>query len=105
MSLTPEKEAPPLQRDESGAIRVGQSRVLLEFVIRAFQDGAAAETVVQRYSTLHLADVYATIGYYLRHQDDVHAYLEQPEQQAKEVQNRLSQVQQDLAQIRSQLLA
>ncbi len=105
MSLTLEKEAPPLQQDESGAIRVGQSRVLLELVIRAFQDGAAAETIAQRYPTLDLADVYATIGYYLRHQEEVHAYLEQREQQAKEVQHRLSQIQPDLAQIRARLLA
>ena len=40
MSLALERETPPLQEDETGAIRVGNSRVLLETVIRAFQDGA-----------------------------------------------------------------
>lgn len=105
MSLTLEKEAPPLQQDQSGAIRVGQSRVLLELVIHAFQDGASAETIAQRYSTLNLADVYATIGYYLRHQDAIHAYLDQREQQAAEVQQRLSQTQPDLTRIRGRLLA
>jgi len=57
-------EAPPLREDAAGALRVGDSRVLLELVIRAFQDGATPETVVQRYSTLALPDVYAVIAYY-----------------------------------------
>jgi uncharacterized protein (DUF433 family) len=54
-------EAPPLNEDASGALRVGSSRVLLEIVVRAFQDGATPETIVQRYSTLELADVYAVL--------------------------------------------
>lgn len=74
-SLILEQEMPPLREDEAGAIRVGDSRVLLELVIRAFQDGASAESIVQRYSTLSLSDVYTTIGYYLRHQQAVEAYL------------------------------
>lgn len=53
MSLTLEREMPPLFEDSTGAIRVGNSRVLLELVIRAFQDGASPESIVQRYSTLY----------------------------------------------------
>jgi len=56
-------EAPPIREDADGALRVGNSRVLLELVIRAFQDGATPETIVQRYSTLARADVYAVITY------------------------------------------
>jgi hypothetical protein len=40
-------EAPPLAEDASGALRVGSSRVLMELVVRAFQDGATPETIVQ----------------------------------------------------------
>jgi hypothetical protein len=54
MSLILECEIPPLYEDAKGAIRVGNSRVLLELVIRAFQDGASAESIVQRDSTLLL---------------------------------------------------
>ena len=71
MSLVLECEMPPLHEEATGAIRVGNSRVLLELVIRAFQDGASPESIVQRYSTLSLSDVYTTIGYYLRHRDAV----------------------------------
>ncbi len=61
MAFTAQPEAPPLSEDASGALRVGNSRVLLELVIRAFQDGATPETIVQRYAALALPDVYAVI--------------------------------------------
>ncbi len=105
MGLVLECEMPPLHEDATGAIRVGNSRVLLELVIRAFQDGASPESIVQRYSTLSLSDVYTTIGYYLRHQDAVEAYLNRREQLAQSVRQRLSNVQPDLSLIRSRLLA
>jgi hypothetical protein len=47
MSLVLERETPPLREDETGAIRVGSSRILLEVVIRAFQDGASPKSIVQ----------------------------------------------------------
>ena len=105
MSLVLEREMPPLHEDATGAIRVGNSRVLLETVIRAFQDGASPESIVHRYSTLSLSDVYNTIGYYLRHQDAVEAYLSQRERLAEAVQQRLSSIQPDLSLIRSRLLS
>jgi len=105
MSLVIEQEAPPLRADETGAIRVGTTRVLLETVIQAFQDGASPESIVQRYSTLSLSDVYNTIGYYLRHQDTVEAYLNQREELAQSVQQRLSSIQPDLSLIRQRLLS
>ena len=45
MEMVLQTEAPPLHRDASGALRVGHSRVLLELVIRAFQDGATPATL------------------------------------------------------------
>ena len=65
----------PLRQDAIGALRVGDSRVLLELVIHAFQDGATPEAIVQSYDTLKLPDVYAVLAYYLTHQEDVHVYL------------------------------
>lgn len=105
MSLVLECETPPLHEDKTGAIRVGNSRVLLETVIRAFQDGASAESIVNRYSTLNLSDVYSTIAYYLRHQDTVEIYLSQREELAESVQQRLSSIQPDMSSIRSRLLS
>jgi uncharacterized protein (DUF433 family) len=103
MNLTLERETPPLYQDETGAVRVGNSRVLLEIVIRAFQDGTSPESIVQRYPSLSLSDVYNTIGYYLRHTDSVEAYLNQREQLAESIQQRLSNIQPDLSFIRNRL--
>jgi uncharacterized protein (DUF433 family) len=105
VSLVLECEFPPLREDETGAIRIGDSRVLLELVIRAFQDGASPETIVQRYSTLSLSDVYSTIGYYLRHQQEIESYLNEREQLAESVRQRFSEIQPDLNLIRARLLA
>ena len=98
-------ESPPLQEDATGAIRVGGSRVLLELVIRAFQDGATPEAIAQRFATLALPDVYAVIAYYLRHRGEVEEYIAQREQEAQEVQRRIEMRQGDLGEIRGRLLA
>jgi uncharacterized protein (DUF433 family) len=84
---------------------VGDSRVLFELVVHAFQDGATPEAIVQRYSTLQLADVYAVIGYYLRHRGEVDAYLAAREQQAADVRRRIEREQPDFSELRARLQA
>ena len=105
MAFTAQAEAPPLHEDASGALRVGESRVLLELVIRAFQDGATPETIVERYATLALGDVYAVIAYYLRHRGEIEEYLAGRERKAEEVRQRIEDQQGDLSEIRARLLA
>lgn len=105
MSVTIQTDAPPLRQDSSGALRVGSSRVLLELVIRAFQDGATPEAIVQRYPSLTLADSYAVVAYYLRHPEDMEEYLAEREQRAGEVRQRIESRQADLGALRRRLLA
>jgi uncharacterized protein (DUF433 family) len=105
MSFPVQVEAPPLREEADGALRVGDSRVLLEMVVQAFQDGATPETIVQRYSTLKLPDVYAVIAYYLRHPSDVADYLARREARATEVWERIERRQGDLSDIRARLQA
>jgi uncharacterized protein (DUF433 family) len=105
VAFTAQAESPPLHEDGAGALRVGDSRVLLELVIRAFQDGATPETIVQRYSTLALPDVYSVISYYLRHRSEVEGYLARREQKAEEVRQQIERQQGDLSAIRARLLA
>jgi uncharacterized protein (DUF433 family) len=105
MPFTIQAAAPPLREDADGALRVGNSRVLLDLVIRAFQDGATPETIAQRYPTLALADVYAVIAYYLAHRSEVEEYLDRQEQMANEVRRRIESQQGDLSEIRDRLLA
>lgn len=105
VALEPKTLPLPLREEETGAIRVGDSRVLLELVIQAFQDGASPESIVQAYSTLSLSDVYLIVAYYLRHPEAIDAYIERREQQAESVRQKLSAIQPDLSLIRSRLLA
>jgi uncharacterized protein (DUF433 family) len=105
MNIRLETEAPPLRRDDSGALRVGNSRILLELVIRAFEDGATPETIAQQYPTTTLADLYSVIAYYLRHRHEIEAYLAERERQAEEVRERIENRQGDLAEMRQRLLA
>ena len=55
-----------LWEEPPGVLRVGKSRVLLELVIHAYQQGETPEAIVEMYDTLDLADVFAVIAYYLR---------------------------------------
>jgi uncharacterized protein (DUF433 family) len=105
MSITIHAEAPPLRQEASGAIRVGNSRVLLELVIRAYLDGATPEAIVQRYPTTTLEDVYAVVAYYLRHRAEVERYLAEREQTAEAVRQRIEARQGDLAEVRRRTLA
>jgi len=77
MGLAPATEVIPLTVDAQGVLRVGNTRVTLDTVIAAFADGATAEEIVQQYPSLHLADIYSVIGYYLRHTPELDAYLQQ----------------------------
>jgi uncharacterized protein (DUF433 family) len=105
MSITIHAEAPPLRQEASGAVRVGDSRVLLELVIRAFQDGATPEAIVQRYPTTKLEDVYAVVTYYLRHRAEVEQYLAERERAAEATRQRIEARQGDLAEVRQRILA
>ena len=79
------KDPAPLQVDAQGTIRVRNTRVTLDLVILAFQDGASAEEIAEMFDTLDLADVYSALGYYLHHRDEVHTYLQERQRQADEV--------------------
>lgn len=105
MAINIQPEAPPLREDGSGALRVGTSRVLVELVIRAFQDGVEPEAIAQRYPTASLPDVYAVVAYYLRHREELETYLAERERQGQAVRQRIESRQGDLADLRRRLLA
>ncbi len=85
MTLLIPTEPIPLATDADGVARVGGTRVTLDTVVTAFEEGATAEEIVHQYPSLHPADVYAVISYYLRHRSDVETYLRQQQQQADDV--------------------
>jgi len=82
--LTISNDSVPLSRDEHGVVRVGGTRVTLDTVLAAFQDGSTAEEIVDHYPSLKLADVYSVIGYYLNHRQEVDEYLQRQRGLAEE---------------------
>ncbi len=105
MSFPLQADSPPLREDSTGALRVGDSRVLLELVVQAFRDGATPETIVQQYSTLKLQDVYAVIAYYLRHPVEIEAYLAHREERAENVRCKVMSREGNMNEIRQRLAA
>src|SRR5919198_2405658 len=69
------KERQYMRVDEHGAMRIGNSRVMLDSIVAGFEQGHSPETLQQQYPALSLEEVYGAITYYLAHTDEVHAYL------------------------------
>jgi uncharacterized protein (DUF433 family) len=85
MSLVIEAPAVPLRTDDHGVIRVGTTRVPLDTVVYAFNQGASPEEIVLSYPTLKLDDVYAVVNYYLHNRTGVDAYIRQREAKAARI--------------------
>src|SRR4051812_17966836 len=105
MPLTIQTDPVPLRIDEHGVIRVGDSQVLLDIVIREFNNGAEAEAIAYGYPTLNLADVYGVIAYYLRHREDIDDYLHSRRQDADKLRQEIEAKQPSRAELRAKLLA
>jgi uncharacterized protein (DUF433 family) len=94
----------PLREDPAEVLRVGDSRVLLEVVVHAFQCGATPETIVQFYETLSLADVYAVLAYCLTHREQIDEYLRRCDAEAVDVRRRVQALQADQSGVRERLI-
>jgi len=105
VDFEPLSVAVPLREDPPGVFRVGKSRVLLELVIRAFQDGATPEAIVQSYPTLNLADVYAVVSRYLADPAPFEDYLRTCDEAAEETRRRIEAIQGPQGNLREVLLA
>ena len=104
MTLVITTEPISRETDADGVVRVGGTRVTLDTIVAAFDDGATAEEIVHQYPSLHLADVYAVISYYLRQHSEVEAYLRQRRQQAAYI-RRQNEARFDPHGVRDRLLA
>src|SRR5437588_11589776 len=81
--------APPLQMYEGKTLRVTGTRIPLERVVYAFDQGRSPEEIVCSFPTLSLADVYAVIAYYLRNREPVDDYVRQQEIEADEIERQV----------------
>ena len=75
----------PLVADADGVMRVRGTRVTMETILAAFDEGATAEEIAQQYTSISLADAYQVIGYYLRHSSELEPYLARRRQDIDEI--------------------
>ena len=85
MTLTIAPESAPIETDAQGVVHIAKTRITLDTVVTAFLEGCTQEEITEQYPSLQLPDVYLVIGYYLRHQDEIHAYLAERQRQAKSI--------------------
>ena len=104
MPLTLTMKPVPLVENVDGVMLVGNTRITLDTVINVFEQGVTAEEIVCRYPSLKLADVYATIAYYLSHLQDVEDYLSIRQVRSKEVRD-VNEVKFEARGLRDRLLA
>lgn len=73
ISLFIEAEPVLLAVDANGVYRIADTRVTLDTLVAAYQEGATAEEMADQYPSLKHDHIYAVIGYCLRHREEVAA--------------------------------
>jgi uncharacterized protein (DUF433 family) len=69
-----------IRSDQNGSLRVGKTKVSLDSVVYAFQQGHSPETIHQQFPSLSLEEIYGAITYYLANREEVDQYLKRQEQ-------------------------
>jgi uncharacterized protein (DUF433 family) len=64
-----------------GTYRMSGTRVSLDSIVYAFLRGAAPESIAQSFPALTLEEVYGAIAFYLAHQTEIDAYLQEGERE------------------------
>ena len=75
----------PIAWDEHGVPRIAPTRVHLLYVLRCYKQGERPEEIARQFPSVGLADVYATIAYYLRNREEMdkfHREAEEDEERA-----------------------
>jgi uncharacterized protein (DUF433 family) len=89
MPLEIRDDPPSIRIDGGGAVRVGNTRLTLVILVQAFRSGLSPEQIAEQFNMSSLADVYSAIGYYLRHQDEIDAFVREAEQYADELKRKI----------------
>jgi uncharacterized protein (DUF433 family) len=104
MNLPMVETTSPVSTDADHVVRVGGTRVTLDTLVEAFEEGFTPEEIQQQYPSLGLGDVYGAIAYYLNHRTEVAAYLEERRHRAAAVRSEID-ARADRAEFRRRLLA
>ena len=81
MTLAPTSQPP--RGDEAAAVRGGGARVPLQVTGASYPHGDSPDQIHEAYPTVSLAEVHATIAYYLDHRDEVDAYVREGQREAE----------------------
>jgi uncharacterized protein (DUF433 family) len=104
MTITLHADPVPLCVDDTGAIRVGQSRVTLDVLLQYRRLGMKPEEIARGLDTLTLADVHGALAYYFRHQAEIDEYLRRREAEADALRREIEAANASrLAQLRARL--
>jgi uncharacterized protein (DUF433 family) len=105
MISTPQSEVVPIAFGDNGVIRVGGTRVTLDTIIYAYNNGMSPEEIVLAYPAVALADVYDVVAYYLRHRAEVDSYIHEREARAEAKRREVEARHPEMIGIRERLLA
>ena len=109
MAMATTTEPLNLRVASNGTVYVGDTRVPIDLVIYAYLEGSSAEEIAEGYDALDPGDVHTVLGYYLRHTDEVHEYLQERRRYADERWAKIEEWQRgirlDPAEFRERLLA
>ncbi len=105
MELLIELDAPPLKKWTDGTIRVGETRIKLETIITAHHQNESPEEIAYGYPAVPLKDIYAVIAYYLRHKDNVDAYIAEQYRCGEEIRRQIEKKQPSQPELKARLLA
>jgi uncharacterized protein (DUF433 family) len=78
-------ETIPMVTGADGVIRVSGTRVTLDSILLASNEGATPEEIAHQYPSVPLADIYHLIGYGLRHAAEMEEYVRRRLREAQEV--------------------
>jgi uncharacterized protein (DUF433 family) len=105
MTPTIHADPVPLRVDETGTLRVGNTRITLDVFLADHRRGMTPEQIVAQLDTLTLPDVYGTLAYYYRHQTELDEYLKRRREQADRMQREIEATQPTFAELKARLLA
>src|ERR1700682_2395247 len=90
MTVTLHADPVPLRFDDTGAIRVGQSRITLDVLLQYWRMGMKPEEIARGLVTVTLADVHGALAYYFRHQTEIDCYLHRREEEAEQLRQQIN---------------
>src|SRR5476649_2926187 len=101
MTILP-SDSGPLRVDDTGTIRVGNTRITLDVLLGYLLRGITPEQIVSEayYPMLSLADVHGVLAYYHRHKADVDEYLRNRREAADRRQKEIEATQPTFADMR-----